>query len=58
MRRPDLPSLVGGLTLSALGVVLLLEQLDELDLRFGSFAPIAFAAMGAILVALGFSRRA
>jgi hypothetical protein len=57
VRRPDLPSLVGGLALTALGVVLLLDQLDEIDLRFGTFAPIAFAAMGAILVALGLSRR-
>ena len=57
MRRPDLPSLVGGLALTALGVVLLLDQVDEIDLRFGSLAPVAFAAMGAILVALGLSRR-
>jgi hypothetical protein len=49
---------VGGLALTAVGVVLLLDQLDEIDLRFGVFAPIALAAMGAILVALGFSRRA
>lgn len=58
MRRPDLPSLVGGLALVGFGVVLLLDQSDAIDLSFGSFAPIAFAAMGAILVAVGLSRRA
>ena len=39
--------------LVALGVVLLVA-----DLSFASFAPIATAAMGAILVGLGLSRRA
>ena len=58
MRSPDLPSLVGGLALTAFGVVLLLDRVDAIDLRFATFAPIAFAVMGAILVALGLSRRA
>jgi hypothetical protein len=58
VRSPDLPSLVGGLALTAVGVVLLLDRSDAIDLRFATFAPIAFAAMGAILVALGLSRRA
>ena len=57
MRRPDLPSLVGGLALGGLGVVLLLDQTDQIDLGFAAFAPIALAAMGAILVAMGLSRR-
>jgi len=58
VRRPDLPSLVGGLVIAGLGTVLLLDQSDAIDLRFGTFAPIALAAMGAILVAVGLSRRA
>jgi hypothetical protein len=58
VRDPDLPSLVGGLALVALGVVLLLDRLEAIDLRFGTFAPIACAAVGAILLALGLSRRA
>jgi hypothetical protein len=58
VRKPDLPSLVSGLAIAALGVVLLLDATAELDLRFASLAPIATAAMGAILVALGLSRRA
>ena len=57
MRSPDLPSLVGGLALVGFGVVLLLDQEGAIDLSFASFAPIALAAMGAILVALGLSRR-
>jgi hypothetical protein len=58
VRDLDVPSLVGGLALVALGVVLLLDRLDTIDLRFASLAPIAFAAVGAILLALGLSRRA
>ncbi len=58
MRRPDAPSLVGGVVLVALGAVLLLDSLDTVDLRFGAFAPILCAAVGAIMLALGLSRRA
>ena len=39
------------------GTVLLLERAGELDLDFGVMAPIAFAAIGAILLASGLSRR-
>ena len=53
-----MPSLVAGLAIAALGVVLLLDASGGIELRFGSLAPIAFAAVGAILVALGLSRRA
>jgi Domain of unknown function (DUF5668) len=57
VRRPDLPSLVSGVALTGFGVVLLLDRVDAIDLSFATFAPIALAAMGAILVALGLSRR-
>ena len=60
MRRtgsPDRPSLIAGLVLAALGTLLLLDQVGSLDLDFGSLAPIAFAAIGAILLASGLSRR-
>ena len=56
--RPDLPSLVAGLVLAAFGAVLLLDRLDAIDLRFATLAPIACAAVGAILLAAGLSRRA
>ena len=58
MRRGaiDIPSLVAGLALLALGSVLLLDATDVLDLSFALFAPIACAAVGAILVATGLAR--
>jgi hypothetical protein len=55
--RPDIPALVAGLALLALGTVLLLDALGVLDLGFGLFAPIACAVTGAILLANGLSRR-
>jgi cell wall-active antibiotic response 4TMS protein YvqF len=55
--RPDVAALVAGVVLIAFGAVLLLDQLDALELRFGTLAPIAFAAVGAILLASGLSRR-
>jgi len=39
------------------GTVLLLERAGELDLSFAVMAPIAFGAIGAILLASGLSRR-
>jgi hypothetical protein len=49
-------SLVAGLVLVVLGVVLLLDSTGTLDLTFGSMAPIAFGAVGAILLTSGLSR--
>jgi hypothetical protein len=49
---------VGGIVLVAFGTVLLLGEVDAINLRFGALAPIACAAVGAILLALGLSRRA
>ena len=54
--KPDIPSLVAGLALVALGSVLLLDALGLIDLGFGLFAPIACAVTGAILLANGLSR--
>ena len=54
--RPDIPALVAGLAVLALGGVLLLDALDVFDLSFAVFAPVACAAAGAILVANGLSR--
>jgi hypothetical protein len=56
-RRPDLPTLVAGLALLVLGGLLLLDSQDVLRLRFGTLAPIACAAVGAVLLASGLSRR-
>jgi Domain of unknown function (DUF5668) len=49
-------SLAAGLVLVALGTALLLDRTGTLDLTFASMAPIAFAAIGVILLASGLSR--
>lgn len=56
-RSPDTAALVAGLMLVAFGLVLLLDRVEVLDLRFGTLAPIASAAVGAILLASGLSGR-
>ena len=56
--KPEPVSLVAGLVLLVLGVVLLLDSTGVLELSFGAMAPIAFAAVGAILLASGLSRGA
>jgi hypothetical protein len=55
--RPDTSALVAGLAVLAFGVVLLLDALAVFDLSFEVFAPVACAAVGAILLANGLSRR-
>ncbi|MFP5364967.1 MAG: hypothetical protein ACLGI5_19800 [Thermoleophilia bacterium] len=55
--RIDRPSLVAGLVLVVFGVVLLLDRSGSLRLTFGAMAPIAFAAVGTILLVTGLSRR-
>ena len=49
-------SLTAGLVLVVFGTVLLLDRSGTLRLTFGSMAPIAFGAVGAILLASGLSR--
>ena len=55
--RPDAPSLVAGIVLCALGALLLADQGGTLELSFGTLAPAVCAAIGAILLTLGLSRR-
>jgi hypothetical protein len=55
--RPDIPSIVAGISVLALGAVLLLDETGVLELSFGLLAPVACAAAGAILLANGLSRR-
>jgi hypothetical protein len=43
--------------LVGLGSVLLLDRLEAVDLRFGYLWPALLAALGAILLASGLSRR-
>ena len=56
-RSADLTSVVAGIAVVALGVLLLLDASGTLDLRFAVLAPVACAAMGAILLASGMTRR-
>jgi hypothetical protein len=55
--RPDVGSLVAGAVVVALGVLLLLDGAGALDLRFAALAPVGCAALGAILLAAGLTRR-
>ena len=55
--RPDIPALVAGLAVLALGGMLLLAAVGAFELTFAAFAPAACAAVGAVLLANGLSRR-
>jgi hypothetical protein len=57
-RAADVPSLVAGLAILGLGAVLLADRLELLALSFATFAPLLCAVAGAILLAIGLSRRA
>ena len=55
-REFDTTSLVAGLVVAGFGTLLLLDQTNVLNLRFGWFWPAAAATLGAILLASGLSR--
>ena len=55
--RPDVPALVSGLAVAALGAVLLPDRLGELDLDFATAAPVVLATLGVVLLATGFAKR-
>ncbi len=55
-RRPDVTSVVAGVCVAALGVLLLLDAVGTVELRFAVLAPAACAALGAILLASGMTR--
>jgi hypothetical protein len=48
---------VAGVAVLLLGAILLLDRLDVLDLRFAALGPLACAALGAVLLATGLTRR-
>jgi uncharacterized membrane protein YdfJ with MMPL/SSD domain len=50
------PSLVAGLAIAGFGAVLLADATGAIELRFAWLAPLAFAVLGAILLALGLDR--
>jgi hypothetical protein len=53
VNRFDPASLAAGLVICALGTLLLLDQLEVLDLRFGYLWPALLGSIGAILLAFG-----
>jgi hypothetical protein len=53
VRRPDRTSLVAGLVITVAGLVLLLDQLGTIDVRFGYGLPLLIGAVGAILLVAG-----
>ena len=57
MRKFDWTSLAAGLVLMGLGTLFLLDRVDAVDLRFGYLWPALLAALGAILLTAGLSRR-
>ena len=57
MRTFDWASLTAGLVLMGLGTLFLLDRVEAVDLRFGYLWPTLLAAVGAILLASGLSRR-
>ena len=56
-REFDPASLAAGLVIVGLGVLLLLDQVDAIDLRFGYFLPAILGTVGAILLVLGLTGR-
>ncbi len=52
----DGTSLTAGIVIAALGVLLLLDSVEAVDLRFAYLAPAVTATAGAILLARGLSR--
>lgn len=56
-RRLDVPSLVAGLALIAVGTVLLLDRTGALDLSFDALWPMLAAAAGVALLASGIDER-
>jgi hypothetical protein len=53
VRTVDRTSLVAGLVTAVAGLILLLDQLDEIDLDLGYGLPLLVAAVGAILLTAG-----
>jgi hypothetical protein len=55
--RPDLATLISGLSVLALGTVLLLDQAGSLSLDFGALAPIVLTVLGLVLLVGGLAKR-
>lgn len=53
MSRVDRTSLVAGVVIVIAGIVLLLDRVGVLDLKFGYGGPMLIAVIGAILLTAG-----
>ena len=56
-REFDPASLAAGLVIVGLGVLLLLDQVNTLDLSFGYLFPALLGVVGAIMLAAGLTGR-
>ena len=56
-RHLDLTSLVGGLSLLVIGLFLLLDSTDDIDLTAGWAASLVLAGVGATLLTSGLGQR-
>lgn len=56
-REVDSVSVIAGVAVIALGTLVLLDQLRVLRLGFDYAAPAMLATVGAVLLAMGLSRR-
>jgi hypothetical protein len=57
VRRPDLATVICGLSIAALGTVLLLDQAGQISLDFGTLAPLVLCVVGLVLLVGGLARR-
>ena len=57
MSRLDRTSLVAGVAVTVAGVLLLLDRLEAIDVRFGYALPLLIAVVGAILLSAGLEGR-
>lgn len=55
--KPDYATLIQGLSVLALGTVLLLDQAGQVALDFGSLAPIVLTVLGLVLLVGGLAKR-
>jgi hypothetical protein len=55
--RPDLATLISGVSVMALGTALLLDRAGQIHLDFGSLAPLVLTIVGLILLVSGLARR-
>jgi hypothetical protein len=55
-RAPDLVSIVAGVAVAGLGLLLLLDRVGAIDVRFAYATPAVLATVGVVLLATGLSK--